>query len=150
MDDAGAMSGRNAPASAPPLLHVSLAVDDLAPASAFFQDVLGYHVAFEAQGLSDQIARMTGVAGLRCDLVQLARPGEGVVLELVAFRPPPPRSAVPSAHVAFAVADLDAALARATGAGARIMGEVVEFSEGRSAYLAVPGGATIELEALAP
>ena len=133
------------------LLHASLAVTDLPAAAAFFTDVLGYGVAFEAHGMSDQIARMTGSAGLACDLVQLARPDEATALELIAFRPSPvdptpPR--VPAAHVAFAVRDLDAALARATEAGARLLGEVVAFSEGRSAYLAAPGGVTVEFEEL--
>lgn len=133
------------------LLHVSLAVSDLPAAAAFFRDVLGYATAFEAQGLSHQIARMTGETGLVCDLMQLTRPGEGVVLELVAFRPSPVSasgSRVPAAHVAFAVKDLNRALERAMGAGARLLGEVVEFSEGRAAYLEVPGGAVIELEEL--
>lgn len=134
-----------------PLLHASLAVDDLSAAGAFFREVLGYETAFEARGLSHQIARMTGEAGLVCDLLQLSRAGEGVVVELVAFRPSPLGAGgarVPSAHLAFAVGDLEAALERALGAGARLLGEVVAFSEGRSAYLAVPGGAVIELEEL--
>lgn len=133
------------------LLHASLAVGDLPAAATFFRNVFGYGVAFETYGMTEQIARMTGSAGLACDLMQLARPGEAVVLELVAFRPSPLAATpvrVPAAHVAFAVTNLDEALACATEAGARLLGEIVTFSEGRSAYLEVPGGATIELEEL--
>jgi catechol 2,3-dioxygenase-like lactoylglutathione lyase family enzyme len=130
------------------LLHASLAVGDLPAAARFFRDIFGFEVAFEAAGMTHQIARMTGRAGLACDLMQLTRPGDGTGLELIAFRPSPLADApdVPAAHVAFAVPDLDEALRQATGAGAKLLGEVVEFSEGRSAYVRVPGGATNELE----
>jgi catechol 2,3-dioxygenase-like lactoylglutathione lyase family enzyme len=98
-----------------PLLHTSVAVDDLPTAAAFFREAFGYSTAFEAQGLSQQIARMTGETSLVCDLMQLSRPNEGVVLELVAFRPSPLSGRalrVPPAHLAFEVEDLDEALER--------------------------------------
>ncbi|NAZ37353.1 hypothetical protein GT358_11010 [Rubellimicrobium sp. CFH 75288] len=127
-------------------MHLSLAVDDLSAAEAFLARTLGYRRTFGANGLGEAIGRLTGAAGLDCDLVQMVRPGDDAVLELVAFRPPPPRGPAPPAHLAFGVADLDAALEQMRAAGARALGEVVSFAEGRAVYLAIPGGATIELE----
>lgn len=130
--------------------HSSLAVDDLAVAIAFFGDAFGFEVAFREDRMADQIATIAGVPGLVCDIAQLRNPTSGHVLELIAFdgaaegddRPFRPGTA----HVAFQVDDLDAALATIVGLGARLLGTITDFSDCRAAYLRVPGGVFVELE----
>ena len=134
-----------------PLLHASVAVNDIDRAQAFFERALGFGTALRADDLTDEVARLTRRAGLTVKLAQLERPGDGCRIELIAFDdngdlPASAAGAVPLAHLCFAVADLDDAIERARQEGAELMGEVVTFPEGRCAYLRVPGGAAIEFE----
>ena len=68
--------------------HTSLAVGDLDAGIAFYRDTFGYEVAFQEKGMSDRIARMTGIEGLTCDLAQLRSIYGEHVLALIAFRRP--------------------------------------------------------------
>ena len=134
--------------------HTSLAVGDLDAGIAFYRDTFGYEVAFQEKGMSDRIARMTGIEGLTCDLAQLRSIYGEHVLALIAFRRPgrdvPPLDGAPlrpgAAHVAFAVEDLDAALAAVEALGAARVGGVTEFDEGRSIYCREPSGSFFEME----
>lgn len=134
-------------------LHMSLAVADLDRSIRFYCDVFGYAAAFRADDLKDWVARLTARAGLTCRLAQLARQGD--VLELIEFRDGDAvvssgSGPVPYGHVAFSTPDMDAALDAARRAGASLMGEVVLFPEGRSAYCREPGGSVFELEEVTP
>jgi catechol 2,3-dioxygenase-like lactoylglutathione lyase family enzyme len=136
------------------LLHASLSVADIDHAQRFFTEALGFALDFRADALTDEVARLTGRPGLTVRIVQLSRPSDGCRLELIEFRdagrvPSAGDGPVPLAHVAFAVADLDAEITRLSAAGAAAMGAVVAFPEGRCVYLRTPGGAIIELEELA-
>ena len=138
-----------------PLLHASVAVDDIDSAQAFFERALGFRTALRADDLTDEVARLTRRAGLTVKLAQLERPGDGCRVELIEFDdggnvPASASGAVPLAHLCFAVVDLDDALARARLEGAELLGEIVDFPEGRCAYMRVPGGAAIEFEEVAP
>ena len=134
--------------------HTSLAVSDLDAAVTFYRDAFGYEVSFEERGMSEQIAKMTGIAGLICDLAQLRSALGNHVLELIAFRHPERAAAPPehaplrpgAAHIAFAVEDLDAALAAVEALGAARIGGIAEFSEGRSVYCREPAGSFFEME----
>jgi catechol 2,3-dioxygenase-like lactoylglutathione lyase family enzyme len=127
--------------------HVGLAVQDLAASIAFYEAMFEFSVRFQAK-LADDIASITGETGLTCELAQLARDG-GMVLELLEF-PTSPTNNKPiypgTAHVSFAVADLDAALGKLEHLGGKRLGKVVVFSEGKSAYCTEPGGSFLELE----
>lgn len=127
--------------------HVGLAVRDLAASIAFYEAMFGFSVRFQAK-LADDIANITGETGLTCELAQLSRDGE-MVLELLEF----PTSSINdkpiyagAAHASFAVADLDAALTKLEHLGGKRLGEVVVFTEGKSAYCQEPGGSFLELE----
>jgi catechol 2,3-dioxygenase-like lactoylglutathione lyase family enzyme len=138
---------------APVLLHASLAVADLDAAMRFLVDSLDFGVELRAEDLTDEVARLTGRAGLTVRLAILARPDDRCRLELIEFRdaaivPHAAAGPVPLAHVAFAVADLEAGMSRLTAAGAAPLGEVVAFPEGRCVYLRAPGGLVVELEEL--
>ena len=131
---------------------------DIDRAAQFYRAVFGFETVFEARDMSRQIADITGLRDLRCDLMQMRAPVGDHVLELIAFAgdavPPagPPEAPVrPGAgHVCFVVDDLDAALSRAQSHGARLLGTVTAFEEGRAAYLIEPSGSVIELEQLDP
>lgn len=134
-------------------VHSSLAVRDLDAALAFYEGTLGFNVLFRADDLTDEVARLTAHPGLTCRLAQIRREGEGTV-ELIEFgtdgaRPASGDGRIPMGHLAFAVSNLDAALAAAHAAGAESCGEVVLFPEGRCAYCREPGGSVIEFEELA-
>ena len=133
--------------------HTSLAVDDLAAASAFFASAFGFRMEFKETGMASQIAGITGLPGLTCDLAQLAHPVTGQRLELIAFHPPrgvPVADKRPlrpgAAHIAFVVADLATARMAVEAEGAMLLGDIVPFDEGPALYCRIPGGAFLELK----
>lgn len=132
-------------------LHASLAVRDLDASIAFYEGSLGFRCTFRANELADEVARLMNRAGLACRLAQMRRPGEEVI-ELIEFRPidgSRPTSGdgvVPMGHLAFAVTDLNAALEAVCAAGAKPLGDVVLFPEGRCVYAREPGGSVFEFE----
>jgi catechol 2,3-dioxygenase-like lactoylglutathione lyase family enzyme len=134
------------------LHHTSLGVRDLDASLGFYARAFGCTPTLVARDMTDLIRAMTGLAGLRCDLAQLRVPGSDHVLELVAFHDVPPGRADDApvraghGHVSFAVDDLDAALARLEGLGARRVGAVTAFPDGRAVYLREPGGSVVELD----
>lgn len=134
-----------------PLLHVSLAVDGLDRAIAFFERALGFATDFRDDDLTDEVARLTRRPGLTVKIAQLSRPADGFQLELIEFHdgddvPASGDGPVPLGHICFATADLDDAIGLMVDAGAETLGEIVDFEEGRCVYLKVPGGAVIEFE----
>ncbi|WP_306118229.1 MULTISPECIES: VOC family protein [unclassified Roseitalea] len=137
--------------TAAPLLHASLAVDDLDGAIAFFERALGFATQLRADDLTDEVARLTRRDGLTVRLAQMSRAGDGCRLELIEFNdrdavPAAGAGPVPLAHICFAVADLEATLADVRAAGAEPLGEIVTFPEGRCVYVRAPGAAVIEFE----
>ena len=136
--------------------HSSLTVTDVDRSAEFYGQAFGFVHKFTVRDMTHQIASITGVEGARCDLMQLDAPVGDHVLELIAFHHPPrdetddrPRPLQPGqAHVSFVVEDLDATLVRIEKLGARRLGAVTEFAEGRAAYCQEPGGSVLELEEL--
>lgn len=120
----------------------------------FYCQAFGFEVRFSEQGMSDQIASMLGSADVTCDIAQLSDPRSDHILELIAFRTPRQTTAemgdkpiVPGmAHVAFYVEDLDATMRRVEALGAVRVGEVTQFSDGRSVYYREPAGSFFEIE----
>ncbi|MGP1395543.1 MAG: VOC family protein [Inquilinaceae bacterium] len=132
------------------LLHFSVCVDDLDRSIAFYAETFGFQPSLPATDLGDAFSRMIGRPGVMARLVQLAHAERPEVIELIAVAGQPGAAAgpVPLAHVAFAVADLTAAIAAAEAEGAKQLGEVATFAEGRSVYCREPGGSVFELEEL--
>ncbi|MGE4250430.1 MAG: VOC family protein [Parvibaculaceae bacterium] len=132
--------------------HSSLAVDDMDTAVRFFHDAFGFEEIFSERGMAGQIESITGSPGMKCDLIQLRAPASRHVLELIAFTPADGKwapDALPvrpgASHVAFAVADLAAAMRAVEALGAVILGKLTKFDDGPAVYCRVPGGAFIEL-----
>jgi predicted enzyme related to lactoylglutathione lyase len=134
------------------LAHTSLAVRDLDSAIGFYRTAFGATVLFSDYGMTDLIDRTVGIPGVRCDLAQLELPGNGQVLELIAFENVPDDRVdeapvrVGHGHVCFAIDDLDAAIADVEALGATRIGEIVMFPEGRAIYMREPAGSVFELE----
>ena len=134
--------------------HTSLAVTDIDLAIAFYKAVLGLEIIFQERGMAGQIASITGVPDLVCDLVQMRYQGADQVLEFIAFRPAGSTGLDPDAvplrpgcaHVAFYVDNLEKSLALVEAHGAVRLGEITEFSDGRSVYCRAPGGSFFEME----
>jgi catechol 2,3-dioxygenase-like lactoylglutathione lyase family enzyme len=135
--------------------HTALAVADLGRAIAFYRQALGYKVLFKECGMSEQIRSLVGLPTVECELAQLCSPISDHILELIAFRNVPlgseehgpTRSG--SSHVSFVVEDLATALTAVTRLGARPLGEVTCFPDGRRVYCRDPSGNVIELAELA-
>lgn len=136
--------------------HTGVSVRDLSSALAFYRNGFGFEPVFEAMDMSDLIESITGIPGLRADLVQCSSPVSETVLELIQFRNVPVsyQGKAPiepgRSHVAFLVTNLDLAIAKTVAAGGKLIGEVTEFSEGRAAYLSDPSGHVVELEEAQP
>jgi len=138
--------------------HSSLTVSDIDQSANFFGRAFGFVPNFTVRNMTREIASITGVESLQCDLMQLVAPESDHVLELIAFHHPTVRKEpdtpqplqIGQAHVGFIVEDLDAALIRVEALGACRLGAVTEFSEGRAAYCREPGGSVLELEELYP
>lgn len=133
-------------------MHASLAVDDIDASIAFYRAAFGFEVSFRVETTAGLIASVSGVDGLEGTLAQLRRPGDPTLLELIEFSglhaPDTQRVDAPVAngHVAFATTDLDRAVVSASDLGARLVGQVTRFAEGRAVYLVEPGGTLVELE----
>ena len=103
--------------------HVGIVVDDLAAATAFFLE-LGLRLDGEAPVEGDWVDRVVGLDGVRAEIAMLETPDGQGRLELTKFHAPPtrpgdrhtPENTLGIRHVAFAVEDIDAVLARLRGA----------------------------------
>ena len=135
--------------------HTGVAVSSIEEVLAQYTGLLGFEVVFEAPDMSDLIQSMTGVAGLRADLVQ-CRPYSEHVWEFIHFRniPGGVDNRLPlqpgRAHAAFLVPDIERAIWENEQAGGEMLGSITEFSEGRAVYCADASGTVIEWEEAAP
>jgi catechol 2,3-dioxygenase-like lactoylglutathione lyase family enzyme len=132
--------------------HTGLAVSNVDKVVDYYSKTLGFEPVFEARGMTDLISAMTGIPGLRADLVQCVSPLSGQVLEFIEF------SGVPDdldsryplrpgrAHTAYLVPDIDVAVEQTVRAGGIMLGEITEFSEGKAVYCADSHGTVIEWE----
>jgi catechol 2,3-dioxygenase-like lactoylglutathione lyase family enzyme len=133
--------------------NVSIIVDDLAAAIAFFVE-LGLELEGEATVEGQLVDRVVGLDGVRCDIAMLRMPDGHGRLELSKFHTPPARNTDPNApvntlgirRIMFAVDDIDAVVARLQTRGAELVGEVVRY-EGmyRLCYLRGPEGILVAL-----
>jgi catechol 2,3-dioxygenase-like lactoylglutathione lyase family enzyme len=133
--------------------HVGIVVEDLADAMAFFIE-LGLELQGEAPVEGDWVDRIVGLAGVRAQIAMLRTPDGHGRLELTKFHTPStdggyqraPANASGIRHVAFAVDDIDAVLARLRARGAELIGELEDYADRyRLCYVRGPEGIIIEL-----
>jgi catechol 2,3-dioxygenase-like lactoylglutathione lyase family enzyme len=134
--------------------HISVVVDDLAPAIAFFT-ALGMTVEGKALVEGPWADRVNGIEGVRVEIVMMRTPDGHGRLELTKFHNPElveiePAIAPPNAlglrSVMFAVESLDDTVARLRAHGAELIGEVAQYEDKyRLCYLRGPAGIIVAL-----
>lgn len=134
--------------------HVSVVVEDLAAAIAFFT-ALGMTVEGEAPIEGPWVDRVNGMEGIRLDIVMMRTPDGHGRLELTKFHHPglvaiEPAVAPPNAlglrSVMFTVDSVDDAVARLSAVGAELIGEVVQYEDVyRLCYVRGPAGIIVAL-----
>ena len=118
--------------------HVAIIASDYARSKRFYVDVLGLQVVAEAY----REARGSWKLDLRL--------ADGTQVELFSFPAPPPRVSRPEAcglrHLAFEVADIDAAVAALQGHGVTVEPvRVDEYTGRRYTFFADPDALPLEL-----
>ena len=134
--------------------HVSVVVDDLEAAMAFFV-ALGMELEGEAAVAGDWVDRVNGLAGVQVDIVMMRTPDGHGRLELTKFHTPAAVSAEPKnapgntlglRSIMFAVDDIDATVASLRAHGADLVGEVAQYQDSyRLCYVRGPAGIIVAL-----
>jgi catechol 2,3-dioxygenase-like lactoylglutathione lyase family enzyme len=133
--------------------HVGIVVDDLAAATAFFVE-LGLKLQGEAPVEGGWVDRVVGLEGVRAESAMVETPDGHGRLELAKFHAPSggggarhaPANTPGIRHLAFAVDDLDALVARLRARGAELVGEVERYEDRyRLCYVRGPEGIIVEL-----
>jgi catechol 2,3-dioxygenase-like lactoylglutathione lyase family enzyme len=116
--------------------HVSVVVDDLEVAKAFFIE-LGLEVEGEAPIEGPSVDRLNAIDGVRADIAMMRTPDGHGRLELTQFRSPRAVRTGPEnapntlglRSVMFEVTDLDVTLAGLQAQGGELVGEVVQYGD---------------------
>jgi catechol 2,3-dioxygenase-like lactoylglutathione lyase family enzyme len=134
--------------------HISVVVDDLAAAIAFFSE-LGLEPEGEAAVEGEWVDRVNGLESVRVDIVMMRTPDGHGRLELTKFRNPElveiePAIAPPNAlglrSVMFTVESVEDTVARMRAHGAELVGEVAQYEDSyRLCYMRGPGGIIVSL-----
>ncbi len=134
--------------------HVSVVVDDLEAAKAFFVE-LGMELEGEAPIEGRWVDRVNGLDGVRVDIAMMRTPDGCGRLELTEFNSPEAVRAEPEdalgntlglRSIMFAVDDLDATVAGLRAHGARLVGEVAQYQDShRLCYVRGPAGIIVAL-----
>lgn len=134
--------------------HVSVVVDDLTNATAFFA-ALGMTVEGEMHVEGPWVDHVNAIDGVQIDIVMMRTPDGQGRLELTKFHNPElievePAIAPPNApglrSVMFTVDSVDDAVARLRAIGAELIGEVVQYDNMyRLCYMRGPAGIIVAL-----
>jgi catechol 2,3-dioxygenase-like lactoylglutathione lyase family enzyme len=134
--------------------HVSVVVDDLAGAVAFFT-ALGMTIEGEAPIEGPWVDRVNAIEGVRVDIVMMRTPDGHGGLELTKFRNPElvavePAIAPPNApglrSIMFAVDSVDDTITRLRAQGGELIGEVAQYEDiYRLCYMRGPAGIIVAL-----
>jgi len=134
--------------------HLSVVVDDLPAATAFFTE-LGMTVEGETAIEGPWVDRINGIEGIQVDIVMMRTPDENGRLELTKFHNPKlvalePAIAPPNAlglrSVMFTVDNIDDTVARLMAYGGELIGEVAQYEDiYRLCYMRGPAGIIVSL-----
>jgi catechol 2,3-dioxygenase-like lactoylglutathione lyase family enzyme len=134
--------------------HISVVVDDLAAAVAFFIE-LGMAIEGEMPVEGAWVDRINGIEGVQVDIVMMQSPDGHGRLELTKFRNPElikiePAIAPPNAlglrSVMFTVENVDDSVGRLVAIGGELIGEVVQYENlYRLCYMRGPAGIIVSL-----
>ena len=133
--------------------HVSVVVDDLEAAKAFFIE-LGLELEGEAPLEGPSVDQLNAIEGVRTDIAMMRTPDGHGRLELTKFHSPiavsAGRESTPNTlglrSVMFEVDDIDAAVAGLRAHGGDLVGEVVQHGNAyRLCYVRGPAGIIVAL-----
>ncbi|MGB9377198.1 MAG: VOC family protein [Mycobacteriales bacterium] len=134
--------------------HVSVVVDDLEAAIAFFVE-LGMELEGRAPIEGPSVDRLNGLDGVRVDIAMVRTPDGQGRLELTKFHAPAAVRAEPEnalgntlglRSVMFTVDDIDALVARLQANGVKLVGEVAQYEDSyRLCYVRGPEGIIVAL-----
>lgn len=134
--------------------HVSVVVDDLDAAKAFFAE-LGMELEGEMPIEGEWVDRINGLDGMRIEIAMMRTPDGHGRLELTKFHAPAAISAEPEnappnvlglRSIMFAVDDVDASVDALRAHGGELMGEIVEYEQiYRLCYVRGPAGIIVAL-----
>ncbi|MCE7988571.1 MAG: VOC family protein [Caldilinea sp. CFX5] len=133
--------------------NVGIVVESLDAAITFFTE-LGLTLEGRAMIEGEWAGRVTGLGTQRVEIAMMVTPDGHSRLEISRFLTPPviadhrnaPVNALGYLRIMFAVADLDATLARLRKHGAQLVGEVVQYEDVyRLCYIRGPEGLLIGL-----
>ena len=133
--------------------HVSINVNDLSKAKAFFLDlVLEVQAEWELDG--GQLDRIVGLNGVKTACVGLGMPDGQAWIELVKFYTPsdvndhqqPLANTLGIRHICFNVEDIEAIVAKLKKNGSEIFSEIQQYEESyKLCYVRGPEGIILEL-----
>ena len=134
--------------------HVSVVVDDLEAAQAFFA-ALGMELEGQAPIEGPWVDRVNALDGVRVDIAMMRTPDGHGRLELTKFHhpaviSPDPENALGNAlglrSIMFSVDDVDATVAGLRAHGGALIGEVVQYEDiYRLCYVRGPAGIIVSL-----
>ncbi|PLS01959.1 VOC family protein [Neobacillus cucumis] len=133
--------------------HVSINVNDLSEAKAFFLD-LGLEVQAEWELDGEQLDRIVGLKDVKTACVGLGMPDGQAWIELVKFYSPsdekdiqqPFANTLGIRHICFAVEDIEAIVAKLKKKGTEIFSEIQQYEESyKLCYVRGPEGIILEL-----
>jgi catechol 2,3-dioxygenase-like lactoylglutathione lyase family enzyme len=133
--------------------HVSVNVDDLPAAKAFFLD-LGLEVQGEEESEGELLDLLLGLKGVKTAFVFLKMPDGQASLELVKYYRPsdeneaqlPLSNTLGIRHIAFVVEDIEAIVAKLKTKGQEIFSEVQNYEDSyKLCYVRGPEGMILEL-----
>ena len=133
--------------------HVGIVVDDLPGTIEFFAE-LGLVLLGEWSGGGRSVERIVGLEGVRTDAAMMQTPDGNGRLELIKFQSPSrqddnghaPANTPGIRHIAFAVEDIEAVVARLAAHGSELVGELVNHEDSYwLCYVRGPEGIIVEL-----
>jgi catechol 2,3-dioxygenase-like lactoylglutathione lyase family enzyme len=134
--------------------HVSIVVEELAPAIAFFT-ALGMASEGQMPIEGPWVDRINGIEGIQVDIVMMRTPDAHGRLELTKFRQPKlveiepviaPPNALGLRSIMFTVDSVDDTVAHLREGGAELIGEVVQYEDKyRLCYMRGPAGIIVAL-----
>lgn len=138
------------------LNHVNVNVSDIAVARAFYRDVLGFEPVDEFEISDPELSTGLGVPDARLAVIFWALPGTQTTVEMIQYLAPShaaeaeagdrPAFRPSYGHIAFTVADIEAAHAELTARGARFVSRPVTVPGGiRFCFLRDPDGNIVEI-----
>ncbi len=133
--------------------HVGIIIRDLSAAKAFFLD-FGLEVQGEGELAGELLDQVTGLNNAKTAVVMLGTPDGQANIELIKFYTPSDEKEIQQSlantlgirHIAFAVEDIEALVAKLKKQGTAIFSEIQNYeNEYKLCYVRGPEGIILEL-----